>query len=54
MVFQVKRALRDVPGAQVGAYGHVADGDLHFNPITPEYDPFVRLLPTPDLSQIII
>ena len=41
MVFQVRHALRDVSGAMVGAYGHVADGDLHFNPITPLYDPHV-------------
>ena len=43
-VFQVKHVLRDVPGSKVGAYGHVAEGDVHFNPITPQFDPLVRLV----------
>ena len=33
-----------VPDSVVAAYGHVGDGDLHFNPITPRYDPQVGIL----------
>ena len=42
--FQVKDVLRVVPGTMVAAYGHVGDGDLHFNPISPHFSPKVSLI----------